>query len=277
MSSQMTASNTFPIATFRNPVHFGAIGVQARVIGALVLRDMRTRFGRTFFGYVISVLWPLTHLLVVMSVYLVIRRMFPIGTSPAVFLGTGILPYILCLYPARMIAMSLVQNHPLLYFPIVKSFDVILARGILEMTTAFWVIALFCFILFVFGVDVVPIYPEQALLAIFATIYLGFSIGFVSAVLYKAVRAWIVILIGMLILMYVTSGALFIPSALSENIQNYLWWNPLLHCVEWLRSAYYDGYGSSLLNRGYLIGFATISLFLGLVAERAIRGFVLQI
>ena len=254
----------------------GAVQVQARVIGALILRDMRTRFGRTFFGYVISVLWPLTHLLVVMGVYLTIRRFFPMGTSPAVFFGTGILPYVLCLYPARMITVSVVQNQPLLYFPVVKSLDVILARGILEIVTAFWVVATFCFILIVFGVDVMPIYPQEALLAIFATIYLGFSIGFAGAVIYKVVRAWMVVVIVMLIVMYVTSGAFILPSVLPPRVQYWMSWNPLFHSVEWLRSAYYDGYGNNILDRGYLVGFATLNLFVGLVAERAIRGIVLK-
>jgi len=254
----------------------GALQVQARVIGALMLRDMRTRFGRTFFGYVISVAWPLSHLLILMGIYLTIRRFFPIGTSPAVFLATGILPYILCFYPARMITMSVVQNQPLLYFPVVKSLDVILARGILEVVTAFWVIAIFCFILIVFGVNVMPIYPHEALLAIFATIYLGFSIGFAGAVFYKLIRAWMVIVIVTLIVMYVTSGALFLPSMFPPKVQYWLSWNPLFHSVEWLRSAYYDGYGTSMLDRGYLVGYATFNLFVGLVAERAIRGIVLK-
>lgn len=254
----------------------GAVQVQLRVIGALILRDMRTRFGRTFFGYAISVLWPLTHLLVVMSIYLVIRRFFPLGTSPAVFLGTGILPYILCLYPARMITMSVAQNQPLLYFPVVKSLDVILARGILEIVTAFWVVAIFCFILIVFGVDVMPVYPHEALLAIFATIYLGFAIGFAGAVFFKVIRAWMVVVIVTLIVMYVTSGAFILPSVLPPKVQYWMSWNPLFHSVEWLRSAYYDGYGSNILDRGYLLGFATVNLFIGLVAERAIRGIVLK-
>ncbi|ARQ02315.1 ABC transporter permease [Pseudorhodoplanes sinuspersici] len=254
----------------------GGLAVQARVIGALMLRDMRTRFGRTFFGYVIQVLWPLTHLLVVMSIYLVIRRLMPFGTSPAVFLGTGILPYILCLYPARMISMSLVQNQPLLYFPIVKSVDVVLARGFLETITSFWVIAIFCFILYVFGVEVMPIYPEQALLAIFATIYLGFSIGFLGAVLCKIIKFWIVVVFIMLILMYVTSGAFVYVAALPPRIQYYMSWNPLFHSVEWLRSAYYDGYGNDILDRGYLVGFASVNLFAGLVAEKVIRRILLQ-
>jgi capsular polysaccharide transport system permease protein len=237
---------------------------------------MRTRFGPSFFGYVIIVGWPLTHLLILMSVYLLARRLTPIGTSAAVFLGTGILPYILCLYPARMIMLSLHQNAPLLYFPIVKSFDVIVARGILETITAFWVVVIFCSILFLFGVDVMPVHPEQAFMAVFATIYLAFAIGFFSAVIYKVFKAWVAVQIGLLILMYLTSGALFVPSALSASIQNALWFNPLLHSVEWLRSAYYDGYGYGLLSRDYLLGFATVVLALGFLAERSIRGVLLQ-
>lgn len=241
-----------------------------------MLRDMRTRFGRSFFGYVVIVLWPLTHLLGLMSVYLLVRRAIPIGTSAPVFLATGILPYILCLYPARMIMMSLVQNHPLLYFPVVKSFDVIFARGVLEIITAFWVTVIFCVILYIFNVDFMPVLPEEAMLAIFATIYLAFAIGFVSAVLYKMMRAWLAILILLLILMYLTSGALFMPSTLPENVQNYLWFNPLLHSVEWLRSAYYEGYSYGWLSRSYLLGFATALLFVGILAERAVRGYILQ-
>jgi capsular polysaccharide transport system permease protein len=246
------------------------------VIGALMLRDMQTRFGRSFFGYVISVAWPLAHLLALMIIYLLIRRAIPIGTSAPVFLGTGILPYILCLYPARMIMMSLMQNQSLLYFPIVKSFDVILARGILEIITAFWVTVIFCGILYLFGVDIVPVHPEEALLAIFATIYLSFSIGFVSAVIYKMMRAWMVVVILVLIVMYFTSGALIVPSTLPEWAQYYIWFNPLLHSVEWLRAAYYDGYSYGMLSRGYLLGFATVLLAIGLVTERAFRGMILQ-
>jgi capsular polysaccharide transport system permease protein len=257
-------------------VYVDSVASQFRVISALILRDMRTRFGHTFFGYVIMVLWPLSHLLLLMSIYLLTREMVPIGTSAPVFLGTGILPYILCLYPARMITVSILQNQPLLYFPIVKSFDVVVARSILEIVSAFWVVVLFCLILFVFDVEIFPVYPEEALLAIAATIYFSFSIGFLSAVIYKLFRAWLIVLIIALIGMYFTSGALFMPSALPQSTQYWMSWNPLLHCVEWLRAAYYDGYNYGLLSRQYLIGFSTALLCLGMVLERALRGYLLE-
>lgn len=252
------------------------VSSQFRVISALVLRDMRTRFGHTFFGYVIMVAWPLSHLLALLTIYVFLRSVIPMGTSAPVFFATGILPYILCLYPSRMIAMCIIQNRPLLYFPIVKSFDVIVARSFLEIVTAFWVVVLFCIILYAFDVDIFPVYPEEAILAIAATIYFSLSLGFISAVLFQLTRAWIVVLIVSQIGMYFTSGALFLPSALPETTQYWLSWNPLLHCVEWLRSAYYDGYNYGLLNRQYLVGFSTALLCIGMIAERAFRGYLLE-
>ena len=274
MRSRLDARTYLPFLA--TSVYLDALANQARVIGALMLRDMRTRFGRTLFGYVITVAWPLSHLLILMTVYLVMRSIIPFGTSPAVFFATGLLPYILFLYPSRMIMMSVVQNHPLLYFPIVKSFDVILARGILEVITAFWVTTIFCFVLILFRVDITPIYPEEALMAVLATIYFAFALGFLGAVIYKVFRGWIVVHILFVILLYFTSGALFLPSALPDTTQYFLWFNPLLHCVEWLRSAYYDGYSYGLLTKEYLLGISTAVLFAGLVAERALRGIILQ-
>jgi len=249
-----------------------ALAVQGRVIGALLLRDMRTRFGRTFMGYVIIVAWPLSHLLLLMGVYLLTRRVAPLGTSVPVFLATGVLPYILCLYPGRMTMLCLVQNQPLLHFPIVKTTDVILARGILEILTACWVTVIFALLLYLTGVEIWPIHYQKAIFAIIATMYLGFGIGFFGAIMYKLVRAWLAIQIGLLITMYITSGVFFIPTSLHEDIQFYLWFNPLLHSVEWLRSAYYDGYGYGMLNQEYLIGFATILIFIGMLIDRFIRG-----
>jgi capsular polysaccharide transport system permease protein len=166
----------------------------------------------------------------------------------------------------------LAQNQALLYFPIVKPLDIVLARGIMETITGFWVTFIFAIILYIAGTDIMPLHYEDALQAIMATIWLGFAWGFMGAILFKLVRAWMAPHILVLILMYVTSGVFFVPTSLSESVQNILWFNPLLHCVEWLRSAYYDDYGYGMLSRSYLIGFSTVLVVFGLVVERLVRG-----
>jgi capsular polysaccharide transport system permease protein len=256
--------------------YLNGLAVQVRVIHALILRDVRTRFGRTFAGYAIMILWPLGHVALITTVYVFAHRVAPVGSSVPIFAGTGVLPYILCFYPARWTMFSIFQNHALLHFPIVKSVDLPVARGILEIVNALWVTALFCLALYLLGYAVIPADPSEAILAILATLFLGFAIGFLGAVLYKLFRPWIAIQIGLLILMYATAGVFFLPSDLPEQYQQILWFNPLLHSVEWLRSAYFPGYDSDLLSRTYLIFYAMVVLFLGLLTERLTRRRLLE-
>jgi non-heme chloroperoxidase len=52
---------------------------------------------------------------------------------------------------------------------------------------------------------------------------------------------------------------------------------PTLIGVEWMRSAFYDGYGlGELLDKRYMLGFVFSSIFFGLVLERGVRGVVLR-
>jgi capsular polysaccharide transport system permease protein len=254
-----------------------ALRLQARVIGALILRDMHSRHGDRFFGYFYILLSPLWRLCFLMTVFIAIRhRSTLLGTSPAVFWGTGILPYILCLYPNRMIMTSVQQGRSLLYFPIVKSFDIILARGILEIATALWVTVIFCIVLLLFGVDIVPLSYSDLMAAILASIFLGFSMGWINAVIYSMMPAWGIVVAMTMLVMYFTAGIFFLPTTMPQQIQDILWFNPLLHAVEWFRSAYFEGYGYGLLDRTYLLSFALVLLFCGTLLERLLRGKMLE-
>lgn len=222
------------------------------------------------------ILWPLTHLGFIVLGYILAHRLAPIGTSVTVFISTGVLPYILCLYPARMAITCLVQNQPLLLFPPVYPIDIIIARSILETINTFWVVFLFCGILFVFDVDFIPGNYSEAIFAILATIYLGFAIAFISTIIFKLFRGFIAIQIGLLILGYLTSGAVLPIHLLPKAAQQWLWFNPFVHAVEWLRFAYYGESSTELLSREYLLGYSTLLLFLGLILERLTRPLLLR-
>ncbi len=261
------------VITLFNPRVSEALRVQRRVIGALILRDMKTRFGRSHLSYLVAIAWPLGHMLGIMGVQFITGRVVPIGTDLAIFAATGVLPYILCIYPARMTMMAIKANRPLLLFSIVKTTDMIIARIILEILTACVVGFIFLMILYTANVNLQPIDISEAVIAVIVSIYLGVSIGVLNAILFVLFdMVWLVTFILLSILMYTTSGAFILSSTLSSQTRDILWYNPLFQCVEWLRSAYYDGYASSSLSRLYIIGFATVFLFLGLASERLFRG-----
>lgn len=249
---------------------------QMRVIGAILLRDMRTRFGRTHFGYLLAVAWPLAHLTILTAINVLAQRVTPMGTNMTIFVGTGLLPYILCLYPSRMVTSAVTENRPLLLFPIVKSIDLILARTILALTIAANVTVAFILIVSLAGVDFWPNSPVRAVEGVLATVYLGAAFGMLNAVFVTFVPGWTVISILVMVIMYLTSGAIISIDRLPQSIRDVLAYNPLMHCVDWLRSAYYEGYGSDLLDEMYLIQVSTCILLLALCCERFFRGRIIQ-
>ena len=263
--------------TYLSPNFSRAFSIQKRVISALILRDMKTRFGRTHVAYLIAIAWPLAHMLGIMGVQFAIGRVVPIGTDLAVFAATGLLPYILCIYPARMMMQAIKLNQPLLLFSIVKTTDMLIARGILEVLSAAVVAMIFVFIMYASNVDLTPIDMSEAIMAVLGSIYLGVSVGALSAIFFILFgMGWNVTFILISILLYATSGALLLSSTYPPELLDVLWYNPLFQLVEWMRTAYYDSYANSPLSRTYVLGFATASLFLGLITERIFRGRLYQ-
>jgi capsular polysaccharide transport system permease protein len=85
-------------------------------------------------------------------------------------------------------------------------------------------------------------------------------------------RFWGAIFVPLMVLVYLSSGAIVGTANISEEVLWWMWFNPLFHCVEWFRSAFYEGYDDELLSRTYIFAFATFWLFLGLLGERGLRG-----
>lgn len=250
-----------------------AIRNHINVIGAVILRDMRTRFGRSHLGYILAILWPLTHLVGITVIFSMLRRSAPIfGTDNAVFLATGALPYILVMYPSRMTSFAIDMNKSLFIFPVVSALDLIIARATVEFLTAFCVVLIFAAGCLIFGVNIIPRDTSTAATAILATVYFSVCFGLLSTILVALTDFWKTGSAIVMVFAYISSGIFFPMSSLSPRAQSILSLNPLTHCVEWLRSAYYVGYGDSFVSRQYVFWTATVMLFLCLAGERFLRG-----
>jgi capsular polysaccharide transport system permease protein len=125
------------------------------------------------------------------------------------------------------------------------------------------------------GIDFVPRDVVQAGFAFAAAILLGAGMGMINAILAMAFPPWFTGYILLIIILYAASGVIFVPDALPEVARYYLSFNPVLHLVEWMRSAYYPAYGALVLDKTYLLAWALCLTFGGLALERLIRGRVL--
>lgn len=244
---------------------------QFQVIVALILRNMRTRFFGHGLGFLIAVGWPLAHILLLLVIHASFNRAAPFGESLVIFFATGLVPFMCFSYMSRFLMLSVLQNRSLLAFPAVKVTDLLFAGAILEALSSCCVVIVLIAILIVFDIDFVPADPVQAAYAFGATILLGFGFGVINAVIAMAVPTWFTGYTLVTVLLYMISGIFFVPDALPDAVRGILAWNPTLQTVEWMRSAYYEGYGRSL-DKAYVLGCGVLSLFCGLVAERIFRG-----
>ena len=254
----------------------GMLKAQGRILRALMLRDIKTRFFGNEFGMLLAIGWPLTHILVLILLNSALGRAVPYGESAALWFATGTIPFLAFQYMARFIMVGIVANRPVLNIPIVKVTDILFARAIVEVLSAGLVVIVVIVIFWAQGIDFMPVDIVQASLALLAMMLLGLGVGVVNAIIAAAFPFWVTGFALLTILCWLSSGVLFVPDALPEAAQAYLAYLPWLQGVEWMRSAYYEGYGGAIIAKTYLVSCGVGSVFLGLALERLVRGRLMQ-
>jgi capsular polysaccharide transport system permease protein len=251
--------------------------VRGRVVFALMLRDVRTRFFGNALGFVaLSVLWPLCHIIVLLVIYTYMGRTAPVGDSLVLFFSTGLLPFMTFSYMSRWIMLGLLLNKPLLAFPVVCVTDILLSRALLEVIGSLLMAVSLCIILFFLEVDFVPYDIPQAFYAWGAVLLFGLGMGMINSVLAMAFSGWMYGYFLIVITLYACSGIIFVPDVVPDPYRTWLSFNPVLHAVTWMRSAFYPGYGVIVLDKSYLLSWCLWTIFAGFLVERAIRGRLMQ-
>lgn len=249
-----------------------AAATQARIVAALVLREMRTRFGRSRLGYLWAVVEPIGHLLTLGSVFSLLNQGAPpAGDSLFLFYLTGLLPFLLFGHVASDLAPALAANAAVLQVPIIKRIDVIVARSLLLLATEIVVGALALAGAALLGAQGMPADPLSAAQAVCLTWLLATGVGTANLVLSELLRSWDVLFAAVNRLLYFASGIYYSPVVMPDEVRRVLAWNPVLHCVEWFRAGFYRQYEPHWLDRVYLLTWAAGALLLGLAAERALR------
>ncbi len=247
-----------------------------QVLVALMLRDIKTRFFGSAWGFLLAIAWPLTHIAILLALNLVTGRLPPYGDSAALWFATGIVPFMAFSYMSRFIMFGLLLNRPLLIFPNVKIMDVLLARALVELLSAGLVILILCIYFYIQGINFVPVNTVQAFYAMGSVLMLGLGAGVVNAILAQAIPGWATAYSLSMIALWLASGIFFIPDNLPELLRYPASFNPILQNILWVRSAYYEGYGVLTLDKNYALGYGVFSLFCGLLLERMVRGRLLQ-
>lgn len=238
--SARTSSGTPLLAAKRTPWQ-----IQRTVVFALLMREIKTRFGSHWSGVVWLIGLPLVQLAMLLGVNVLMRGTLSRGSFDyAVFLVSAYVPYHLCTGLWTTLPSGIGANRGLFNYRQVRPFDTLVARVILEFT-----IDLFVFLLLVacldwigLGVSVLPADPLAYLVAVGAFVLLGVGVGLVLASVIGILPRLTSAVQLLAFPLYFASGVLMSVHALPRSTLDYLLYNPLLHLVELARAAYLPGY-----------------------------------
>lgn len=244
---------------------------QAEVVYAVILRETRTRFGDHHLGYMWALLEPSLMILTFYLLFALAGRHAPSDMDLIGFIATGILPYALFMSSVTRVADSINGNKGLLFYPHVQTLDLVYARWLLELITYTGV-----FILLMGGNAIYrqELHIDSSLLVIYGMLLaslLGTTLGLVlcSLALFSNVveRARGPILRPM----FWISGIFFAANQLPDVHRERLLYNPLLHCVEYVRGGWYPSYDPVHADGAYVMCFILLFAAIGLPLERAVR------
>ncbi|WP_333834452.1 ABC transporter permease [Rubrimonas sp.] len=258
------------------PRAYGWLELQLRVVFALILREMTTRFGRSAGGYLWAVLEPAGTVALLALVFSQIARHPPLGVDFALFFATGYVAFHCYMDISRNVSNAVRTNRALLTFPSVTMLDAIIARFLLQLLTTIFVGALILTVLVVTSRQPVALDLGAVLLAMGLAALLGLGVGALNCVLFAFSPTWERVFNVVNRPLFLISGVFFIYEALPRAAQDVIWWNPLMHVTAIMRTGFYPFYEPSYPSVVYVGFFALAPLAVGMLLLRLARARMLE-
>lgn len=245
-----------------------ALTIQFRVVGALLLREILTRYGRHNIGFAWLFAEPMLFTLGITALWSATKATHGSDLPIVAFAVTGYSSVLLWRNAANRCAKALQPNLGLLYHRNVRATDIFYARIILEIAGA--TISFAALIAVFVGVDWM-LWPSDflmmleawLLLAIFA-VGIGLTVGSLTEMSDPFDRVWHAITY----LLFPLSGAMYMVDWLPKVAQDAVLWLPMVHATEMLRHGYFGNSVRTLESPGYLALADLVMLYVGLILAR---------
>lgn len=266
------SSNT--LALMRNrwtPVR-EAFETQCRVTRALILRETLSRYGQHKVGFLWALLEPVLMVTLFVSIMSVMRSESPGGMPIVPFMIAGIVPFSMFRNTMNQLKASISSNRSLLGFPQVSTFDLIVARALLEISVLLCVFCIMLVLAHLMGYDIRIENPLGVLACCLTLFALGCGMGFFFAAVTPIIPS--VGQISGLVLgrpLLLTSGLFYTAESIPAPARDWMLYNPIIHLLELLRSAFFYEFDSKYGSWTYSISWAVGALALGMLTHQALR------
>lgn len=238
--------------------------IQRRVIWALVLREILTRYGRHNIGFLWLFVEPMLFTLGVTALWSATKSVHGSNLPIVAFAITGYSSVLLWRnMPFRCIG-AIPSNLSLLYHRNVRPIDIFLSRLILEAVGALTSFVVLTLLFYFIGWIALPEDVLKVVLGWSMLAWFGFSlslfIGALSVFSETVDKLWH----PASYLLFPLSGAAFIVDALPTVAQHYVLLLPMVHGVEYLREGFFGSHIVAHHDLGYMALCNTVLTLLGL-------------
>ncbi|QBY03547.1 ABC transporter permease [Thalassotalea sp. HSM 43] len=240
-------------------------------VHALLLREVKTRFGTNRMGYFWALFDPIAQVAVLASIFTFIGRESVTGVPISLFLIVAILPYKLFAKLLPQLSAAVASNKALFGYRQVCPVDPVITRLLIEVVTFIVVYFIVMAIAGWLGLDALPNDLLMLLLVTFLLICFSAGLGLLlcCATLHWQDTPKLLSLI--LAPMFFISGVFFSATMIPPNMWFLFDWNPIFHFIELSRDAYFLSYQSPIGDIYYVAFLSLISLGVGMAMFQANR------
>lgn len=236
-----------------------------RIIGALVMREIVTRYGREGIGFLWLIVEPLMFCFGVMGLWTLIKPEYEHGVRVAPFVMTGYMCLLLFRHIISQSSGALQANVGLLHHKAVRPLHIYISRAIMETaggTLAFVVVYVTLLTLGAVSLpsDVLLLYAGWFILS-------GLSTGIAIMFAALAIRFDVMerILPVFLYIQIPLSGAFVMVDWVPPTYQAIYLLNPLPHTIEMVRAAVFGEFVQTHYSVAYAGGWAVAVIVAGLL------------
>ena len=245
--------------------------IQSRVIGALILREIHTRYGRNNIGFLWFVFEPMMFTVGVMVLWTLIEGNHEHNVSVLGFIFNGYMPLVMWRHCVYRSIKCFEANGSLLYHRQVKVFDLIAARALLEICGVLVTYTAILLLLYPIGLLELPTDLSKVYLGWFVIILFSTACALILAPL-SEMSDIVERIIGPVTYFFLpASGAFVMLGWLPPRLREILLLMPFTSGEELIRAGQFGPGVHTYYHLGYALTASTVMVGLGLLLTKRVH------
>lgn len=245
--------------------------IQTRVVGALMMRELITRFGRENIGFLWMMAEPILFAVLVGVMWTFMKGPSEHGISVTAFVASGYIPLVMFRSTIGRAVRAFSANSSLLYHRQVTLFDLILVRFLVELIGSMMAYALIATLLIFLGLFPVPADIGALLLGWGLYALFTFSVALILAPLSEVSDTLEKFMPVSTYLMVPFSGTFNMTSWLAPRVRDVMLYSPPVSAMELQRYGIWGEKVTPYYDIPYALSVSLVLMLFGLILCRTIR------